>query len=167
MQSIFHLVSGKVECWWGNLWPSMIQWRHQSQGKGAGLGFNLRRSQVHKSEGDRSKMESPLSGKWMMALWAWCMNWSASKLCLTREVAHRWRQDPRPMAASGFSSSASTTPSLTGGGCSERPPPRCLAGNRRMDRASAVGAFRCASDPLVAAISSRGRGVGWCPVTAE
>lgn len=78
----------------------------------------------------------------------------------------------RPSANGGFrhfttSSSASAAPSLTGGGCAGRPPLRCLAGDRRKNRASAVWAFRCASDPLAAAISSGGRGVGWCPVTAE
>lgn len=51
MKSIFLLVSEQVEFWWGNLWQSMIQWRHWSQGKVAGLGLNLRKGQVHTLEG--------------------------------------------------------------------------------------------------------------------
>lgn len=106
MQSIFHLVSEKVESWWGNLWLPMIQWRLRSQGKGARSGLKKPSAQIGGKH--VQWMESPQSGRWMIELsssplWAWCMNWSASKLCLTWEVAHCWRQDPRPMAASGFS----------------------------------------------------------------
>lgn len=70
------------------------------------------------------------------ALWAWCINWMKSKLCLTSDLAcchlqplcaHCWPHRPGTMFST--SSSASSAVPLTGWGCAGKPPWGGLAHN--------------------------------------